>query len=281
MSFGTLAGSWRLGVESPAGKTCLLAVRICRLICDFPRGQVWPLVPWRGGCAPPMRGMEGKGEGMKTLPLSEALYGYLLKNTLKVSPVLDELAVETSRLPDSGMQISPDQGAFMHLLVKLLGARNVLEVGCFTGYSAIAMASALPDTGRLVTLDRNEETTTMARKFFRKAGVEQRITVMLGRALDSLEQLCAAGEEGAFDLMFIDADKETLPKYYEWGLRLVRSGGVILIDNVLWGGDVIDPRDQSLDTRTIRALNEVLQSDVRVEATMLHMADGLYLVRKK
>ncbi len=174
------------------------------------------------------------------------------------------------------MQISAEQGQFLALLVTLLGARRVLEIGTFTGYSALVMALALPSDGQLVTLDMNRQTTDLARQFWNRAGVSERIESRLGPALTSLE-----GLEGPFDLAFIDADKTNYDAYYERALDLLRPGGVVVVDNVLWGGQVLDPQYQDADTVAIRELNQKLHHDSRVELSMLPLADGITLAVKK
>ena len=179
-----------------------------------------------------------------TLPLTDRLYEYLLANSLREHPALAQLRDETSRLPGGGMQIAPEQGQFMALLVELTGARRVLEIGCFTGYSALAMALALPPDGRLITLEVNAEPIEIGRRAWRAAGVADRIEVRLGLALDNLDQLLQEGGAESFDLAFIDADKKSYDAYYERALALVRPGGLILLDNMFWGGAVADPADR-------------------------------------
>ena len=186
-----------------------------------------------------------------TLPLTERLHQYLLANSLREHPALRQLRDDTSGLPGAGMQIAPEQGQFMALLVELIGARRVLEIGCFTGYSALAMALALPPDGRLVTLEVNAEPIEIGRRAWRAAGVAERIEVRLGLALDSLDALLEDGSADTFDLAFIDADKKSYDAYYERALRLVRPGGLILLDNVLWGGAVADPADHAAADRGI------------------------------
>jgi O-methyltransferase len=179
------------------------------------------------------------------------------------------------------MQIAPEQGQLMALLVELTGARRVLEIGCFTGYSALAMALALPPDGRLITLDVNRDWSEIGRQAWREAGVEGRIEVRIGLALESLDQLLAGGAGESFDLAFIDADKKSYPDYYERALKLVRPGGLILLDNVLWGGTVADPDDREHQTTTLRTLNAALHRDERISLALLPIADGLTLARKR
>jgi len=214
---------------------------------------------------------------MKYLNLDDDLYGYVLRHTRPALALLERLADETRILPQAGMQISPDQGAFLHLLVKLIGATRCLEIGCFTGYSALCIASALPEGGTLVTLDVNHETTGMARRYFREAGLDGKIDLRLGPALDALPTF----EDGTFDLAFIDADKESIVAYYEHAVRLVRAGGLILVDNVLWDGRVADVSDQTPATVAIRAVNERIEDDDRVDHALLSLSDGLFVIRKR
>jgi predicted O-methyltransferase YrrM len=177
------------------------------------------------------------------------------------------------------MQIGPDQGQLMALLIRLTGARRCLEIGTFTGYSALAVALALPDDGRIVCCDVNERTTAVAQRYWQMAGVAGKIELRLGPAVETLSALVAAGEAGRFDFAFIDADKDNYDAYYEASLRLLRRGGLIAIDNVLWGGAVADPRYQDADTAALRALNRKLRDDERVEPCMLPIGDGLTLAR--
>jgi predicted O-methyltransferase YrrM len=216
-----------------------------------------------------------------TLPLTERLHRYLLAHSLREHPALERLREETSALPGAGMQIAPEQGQFMALLVELIGARRVLEIGCFTGYSALAMALALPPDGRLITLEVEPEPIELGRRAWAAAGVAERIEVRLGRALDSLDALLREGAAGTFDLVFIDADKKSYDAYYERSLRLVRPGGLILLDNVLWGGAVADPADRERQTVALRALNAKLHQDVRISLSLLPLGDGLSVARKR
>ena len=218
---------------------------------------------------------------MKAIPINEALYDYIVAHSFAPSQVLSALAHETRTMPGAGMQIAPDQGALMHLLVKLMGARRIVEVGCYTGYSAIAMASALPDDGRLFTLDINHETSAVAQRYFVTAGLEQKISLRLGPATESLEQLLSEFGPGSFDLMFIDADKANTTNYFELGLQLLRQGGLIICDNALWGGSVVDQADQDKNTNILRKFNDFIAQDERVEAVLLNVADGLYFCRKR
>jgi predicted O-methyltransferase YrrM len=216
-----------------------------------------------------------------TLPLTERLHQYLLANSLREHPALRQLRDDTSALPGAGMQIAPEQGQFMGLLVELIGARRVLEIGCFTGYSALAMALALPPEGCLITLEVNAEPIEIGRRAWRAAGVAERIEVRLGLALDSLDALLEEGLAETFDLAFIDADKKSYDAYYERAFTLVRPGGLILLDNVLWGGAVADPADHARQTEALRALNAKLHRDVRISLSLLPLGDGLTVARKR
>ena len=190
------------------------------------------------------------------------------------------LRLATLELPGATMQISPGQGRLMALLTRLMGARRAIEVGVFTGYSALCVAQALPDDGQLVACEINDEHVDLARRFWEAAGVAHKIDLRLAPAMETLDDLLNAGESGCFDLGFIDADKENYAAYYERLLRLLRPGGLILIDNVLWGGRVLDPTLQDPDTATIRALNIRLRDDARVETFLLPISDGLTLAYK-
>lgn len=214
-----------------------------------------------------------------SIGLDERLHAYLMEVGVREHEVLRRLREQTAALPQSSMQIAPEEGAFLAMLVRTLGARKVLEVGTFTGYSSTAMALALPADGRIICCDLSEEWTDVARRAWADAGAADRIDLRLGPALDTLEQLLAAGEAGSFDLAFIDADKANYGGYYEAALRLVRQGGVIAIDNVLWSGRVADPEVTDDDTNAIRALNDAIASDDRVDVAMIPLADGVTLAR--
>jgi caffeoyl-CoA O-methyltransferase len=217
----------------------------------------------------------------RTLNLTDKLYDYVLTTSVREAPVLAKLREETAKQPWARMQISPDQGQFMALLVELIGARHCLEIGTFTGYSALAVALALPADGRIITCDINRETTGIARRYWAQAGVDHKIDLRLAPALETLESLKAEGAAGRFDFAFIDANKEDYDRYYEAVLSLMGPGGLIAIDNVLWGGSVADPDKQDEDTRAIRALNAKLKSDERVSLSLVTIGDGLTLARKR
>ncbi len=221
-----------------------------------------------------------KGTPLKAISLTPALYDYLLQHAPEPHPILPEIAEATRSRSDQNMQISPDQGRFMHLLTKLLGAKKAVEVGCFTGYSAVAVASALPSDGKLISLDIDSETAQIAQSFFTKAGLDQKIEIKVAPALESLTAL-AEESSGSFDLAFIDADKVNYQAYYEKCLQLLRPGGVILADNVLWSGSIIDSSNQEESTQALRQFNEFVKTDSRVSAMILPIADGLYLAVKK
>ena len=213
--------------------------------------------------------------------ISEALYDYILSVSLRDQPILAQLRQETAGLSNAGMQISPDQGQFMALLAKLTGAKKVIEVGVFTGYSSLVVALALPAEGRIVACDISEEYTRMARRYWQEAGVAHKIDLRLGPAVDTLAGLVAAGEAGSFDFAFIDADKENYLAYYEHVLQLLRPGGLVLVDNVLWGGRPIDPEVKDESTEAIRAINAKMGRDERIDVSLLPVGDGLTLARKR
>ena|SRR3990167_9629579 len=217
----------------------------------------------------------------QTLNLTPALYQYLQEVSLREHPVLKKLRDETSKLPTFNMQISPEQGQFMGLLVELIQAKKTLDIGTYTGYSALAVAFALPDDGKVITCDISADFTDIAKKFWTKANMIHKIDLQLAPALSTLQTLLDQGEGGTFDLAFIDADKNHYLDYYEKSLMLLRQGGLIAIDNVLWGGDVICPEVQDASTRAIRALNQYVFKDERVSISMLSIGDGLTLARKR
>lgn len=216
----------------------------------------------------------------KTLNLTPGLYEYLLAVSLREPRLLRRLREETSALAMANMQISPEQGQFMGLLVELLKARNIIEVGTFTGYSALCMALAMPDDGRLICCDISDEWTAIARRYWEEAGIEERVRLHLAPAEDTLRQLLTQGEANRFDMAFIDADKENYPVYYELCLQLLRPGGVLLADNTLWGGSVANTAETSSSTQAIREFNETLYQDDRISLSLLPIGDGLTLARK-
>lgn len=217
----------------------------------------------------------------KNAGLADELYDYMVRTTVRDDDILRRLREETLQTGWGMMQIAPDQGQFMALLTRLAGARRALEVGVFTGYSSLCVARALGEGGSLVALDVSEEWTAIARRYWAEAGVADRIDLRLAPAVESLERLVAEGRAGSFDIAFIDADKENYDTYYERALVLVRQGGLILIDNVLWGGAVIDDGDQSADTLAIRAINDKVGADDRVDMAMVPTGDGLTIARKR
>ena len=215
----------------------------------------------------------------RQIKLTDELLAYLHKVSLREAEPLRRLREETAKLPAAGMQISPDQGQFMALLVRLIGARRCLEIGTFTGYASLAVALALPAEGRVVCCDVSEEYTAIARRAWASAGIAAKIELHIAPARTTLNKLRAAGQRGSFDFAFIDADKESYDDYYEASLELVRQGGLIAIDNVLWNGAVADEKQQDADTNALRALNRKLHDDQRVDISMLPIGDGLTLAR--
>jgi predicted O-methyltransferase YrrM len=216
----------------------------------------------------------------ESINLSGPLQAYVRSFGMREDADLAALREETANHPSAGMQIAPEQGQLLALLIRILGARKTLEIGVFTGYSAMVVAKAMGPKGKVVALDINEQFTAIARRHWAKAAVADRIDLRLQPAADSLKALVAAGEGNTFDFAFIDADKANYDTYYEYALKLVRPGGLIAIDNVLWQGKVIDSTDQSLDTVAIRAINRKIQQDSRVEASMVPIGDGLTLAMK-
>jgi caffeoyl-CoA O-methyltransferase len=215
-----------------------------------------------------------------TLGLSEDLQTYVRSVGMREDADLAALREETASHPRAQMQISPEQGQLMALLIKLLGARKTLEIGVFTGYSAMVVAKAMGPQGRVVGLDISEEFTNIARRHWAKAGVADRIDLRIAPAMDTLKKLIAGGESGTFDFAFIDADKANYETYFENCYALVRRGGIVALDNVLWSGKVVDPKDTSDDTTGIRAVNKKLLADKRVEISMVPIGDGLTLALK-
>jgi predicted O-methyltransferase YrrM len=217
----------------------------------------------------------------RSISLTDALYEYLLSVSLREPQLLLDLREETAALPGAGMQISPEQGQFMALLARLMGARRCLEVGVFTGYSSLVVALALPEDGRIVACDVSEKWTAVARTYWQAAGVDHMIDLRLAPAVATLDALIAAGASGTFDLAFIDADKVNYLAYYERALALLRPGGLIMVDNTLWDGRVIDPEVSDVDTVAIRHFNETVHADPRVDLSLLPVGDGITLLRKR
>ncbi|GAB4239160.1 MAG: class I SAM-dependent methyltransferase [Stanieria sp.] len=216
----------------------------------------------------------------KTLGLDPQLYQYLLSVSLNEPEILTKLREETAQHPMSNMQIAPEQGQFMALLVQLIGAKKTLEVGVFTGYSSLVIALALPPAGKIVACDVDPDYTAIARRYWEQAGVTDKIDLRIAPALETLEQLIQQGQANTFDFAFIDADKRNYFNYYEYALQLVRPGGLIAIDNVLWSGRVADLQDRDKRTQAIRDFNQKLSQDPRVKISLLPIADGLTLAMK-
>ena len=216
----------------------------------------------------------------RTLNVDEALYGYVLSHSLREHPSQVALREATRAHPHAGMQIGPEQGQFMALLVKLISARRAIEVGVFTGYSALSVALALPDDGLLLACDISAEFTAIGRPHWEAAGVAHKIELVLAPALATLDARLAAGAASQYDFAFIDADKTGYDAYYERCLKLLRPGGLIAIDNVLWGGSVARPAKDA-DTAALQALNTKLHGDTRVDMVLLPIGDGLTLARKR
>ena len=216
----------------------------------------------------------------KTLSLNNSLYEYILSVSLREPEVLARLRAETLQQPMSMMLSAPEQGQFLALLAQLIGARKCLEVGVYTGYSTLWVALALPRDGSVLACDVSEKWTAIARRYWEEAGVAERIDLQLAPALETLDRLLAADQAGSFDFAFIDADKENYPYYYERTLQLLRPGGLMVIDNTLWSGAVADTSRQDPETCAIRALNDLVHADDRVQMSLLPVADGLTLARK-
>lgn len=217
----------------------------------------------------------------RTLQVTDQVHEYMLGVSLREPKVLQQLREETANLEEGGMQLSPEQGQFMRFLVRMLGAKRTLEVGVFTGYSSLSVAFGLPDDGQIVACDVSEQYTSIARRYWQAAGMDHKIQLHLGPAANTLDNLIQAGHLNSFDFAFIDADKENYARYYEQCLQLVRRGGVIGIDNTLWGGTLVDESQQDDSTNAIRALNKKLHADDRVELSLVPIGDGFTLARKR
>jgi predicted O-methyltransferase YrrM len=217
----------------------------------------------------------------KNAAVSDTIEHYVTAVIARETPVQERLRLETARLPESMMQTTPDQVAFLAMLVRATGGRRVLEIGTFTGYSALAMASALSDGGRLYACDVSREWTAMARRYWQEAGVDGRIDLHIGPAAATLDGFLAQGMAGTFDFVFIDADKTGYDAYYEAALKLLRPGGIVALDNMLWGGAVADPARRDPDTSALRALNAKIRDDDRVDCSLLTVADGVMLAQKR
>ncbi|MBW4048833.1 MAG: SAM-dependent methyltransferase [Proteobacteria bacterium] len=217
---------------------------------------------------------------LRTLQIDDQLFQYVLDQSLREHPAQTALREATRNHPHAGMQIAPDQGQFMALLIKILGARRSLEVGTFTGYSALTVALALPADGHVLACDISDEYTRIAQPFWQQAGVDHKIELVLAPALQTLDARLSAGEAGCYDFAFIDADKANYVHYYERCLRLVRGGGLIAFDNTLWGGAVAHPAKDA-DTEVLQALNAQLHQDERIDLALLTIGDGLTLARKR
>ena len=217
----------------------------------------------------------------RTIVLTDALYKYLLEVSLREPEVMRRLREETQKMPSAGMQISPEQGQFMALLVELMGAKRCLEIGTFTGYSALAVARALPADGILVACDISANYTARAKPYWQEAGVADRIDLRIGPAVETLDTLLAQGQAGSFDFAFIDADKTNYKNYFQRVLDLLRRGGLACVDNVLWSGAVADPTRDDEDTVAIREFNQALAKDSRVTISLVPIGDGLTLTRKR
>jgi caffeoyl-CoA O-methyltransferase len=217
----------------------------------------------------------------KTMGISDDLAAYVVKVGTREPDVLARLREETAAIPQHNMQIAPEQGAFLALLVELIGARRCIEVGTFTGYSSTAVALALPEDGQIICCDVSEEWTSLARKYWAEAGVAGKVDLRIAPAAETLDQLVAGGQEATYDFAFVDADKAGYDAYYERLLRLVRPGGLIVFDNTLWGGDVLDTDPGDEDTKALQALNAKLAHDQRITLCLLPVADGVTLARRR
>ncbi len=216
----------------------------------------------------------------KTINLTDEVYDYMLSISLKETDSLRQCREETAKHIMANMQIAPEQGQFFQLLVKMLNVKNAIEIGVFTGYSSLAVAAALPDDGKLIACDVSTEYTDLAKPFWKQAGVAGKIDLRIAPAIETLKQLASDGLQGKFDFAFVDAHKPEYINYYELLLPLIRTGGVIAIDNVLWNGEVANPENQNEETVAIRVFNEHIYKDERITMSMLPMADGITLILK-
>ena len=217
----------------------------------------------------------------RRLQITDEIHRYLVDHSVREPDVLARLRAATASLPEAQMQIGPEQGQLMALLAQLVGAKRCIEVGVFTGYSSLAVALALPEDGRILACDVSEKWTAIARRFWREAGVEHKIELKLQPAVRTLEELLAAGEAGRYDFAFVDADKPAYDTYYELLLKLLRPGGLMALDNTLWSGAVLDPNEREPNTVALRALNDKLHRDERIDLSLLPVGDGLTLARKR
>jgi predicted O-methyltransferase YrrM len=217
----------------------------------------------------------------RTTYLDDDLHRYLLSVSLREPDVLRRLREETARMPEHNLQIAPEQGQFMAMLVQLSGARHALEIGTFTGYSSLVMALAMPDGGRIVCCDTSEQYTDVARRYWEEAGVEEKMDLRIAPALETLDKLIDDPDEGQFDFAFIDADKINNDNYYERCLKLLKPGGLISFDNTLWDGKVADTSERDEDTEALRVLNRKLHTDDRIDLSLVPIGDGLTLCRKR
>lgn len=217
----------------------------------------------------------------RSIGLDADVYRYLLSVSLREDDLLAELRAETAKLPQSNMQIAPEQGQFMALVANLVGAQRYLEVGTFTGYSALAVARAMGENGETIACDISREWTDIARRYWQRAGLAGNIRLELAPAAETLEALVASGRSGTFDLAFIDADKTGYIDYYERCLDLLRPGGVVMLDNTLWDGDLADPANTDADTEALRAVNLHVRDDARVDLSLVPIGDGLSVARKR
>lgn len=217
----------------------------------------------------------------RTIKIDARLYDYIVKVSVREPPLLARLRAETAKMREHNMQIAPDQGQFMGMLVRLIGARRCLEIGTFTGYSSLAVALALPPDGRLIACDVSDTWTAIARRYWREAGVDGRIELRLQPALKTLDELLADGQAGRFDFAFIDADKVSYADYYERVLSLLRPGGLLAVDNTLWSGKVADPKARDKDTIALKKFNAARHADERIDLSLVPIGDGLTLAWKR